>query len=184
MADQDSSVGRVKYGKDEKLEEEADRLLAESVGENKRSIDRDAEKLSYPAGRITLGELRHYDPRNDWDTLDSVFTIVVDPGDIESFEPTICTDVDEGNIRARNPALRKRKDLMRHVGDDDNWGSAREEIPLLGVNEGPRKVCSRCGRPESFLLFSPDDRNRDGLRSWCMACERESSKMRYTRKST
>jgi hypothetical protein len=31
-------------------------------------------------------------------------------------------------------ATRKRSRLHRHIGDDHNWGSAKEEIPLLGSN--------------------------------------------------
>lgn len=171
-----NNVGRVKYGTDKELEELANQLLAEGVGDNHRSIARDIEKMSHGSGPS-----EHYDPTNDWDTQDSVFTIYTQPNDLEFIEPSIC-DGHDGNVRARNPALQQRKDLMRHVGEDDDWGPTREKIPLLGINEGPRKTCTKCKKSKGFMLFSPDTRNRDDLRSWCKQCEKESSKIRYTRK--
>lgn len=160
----------LKYGRDDELEDDANRLLAGSVGENKRSIDRDAEKLAYEAGRIAFADLRYYDPCNDWNALDSAFAIQVAPADIEGIEPTICADDD--NLRSRNPALRERKDLRRHVEDTDSWGSAREDIPLLGANEGPRKVCTSCGQPKGRRCFYAHPRTKDKLQSQCKSCQR------------
>jgi hypothetical protein len=188
-------LGKVKYGVDKKLEEEANRLLAEDAGENRRSVSRDVEKMRYEAGLISSEELHYYDPDNDWGTHDSAFTIYTEPSGLELIDPSIC-DGNDGNVRDRSrvdPKLpvgvwgrageEERRGLSRHVQDDDNWGSTREENPLLGVNEGPRKVCTQCRKEKGLQFFSPDARNRDGLRSWCKGCERKSSKIRYTRKS-
>ncbi|MBB3752493.1 hypothetical protein FHT44_005005 [Mycolicibacterium sp. BK634] len=177
------SLGEVKYGKDEELERLANELLNGSVGENKRCVDRDIEKVSYELGLVSDDDLHHYDPNNDWDAQDSVFAVSVDPGDLSGIEPTICADVPDGNVRARNPKLHERRALTRHTGDDEAWGSTFEEIPLLGVNEGPRKVCTRCKQSRGLSLFSRDKRNVDGLRSWCRSCEKAAAKNRYTRKS-
>lgn len=159
----------VKYGRDEDLEKIADQLLRESVGRNKRSVARDVEKMSYECGHLSSEELRFYDPVNDWDTQDSAYSVLVDPSDIENVEPTICASVPDGNVRARNPQMLERRALMRHVGDEDNWGSPREDIPFLGDN-GDRKVCARCSRSKSLDLFSPDRRGRLGRDNWCKKC--------------
>lgn len=159
----------VKYGKDEDLERAADELLREGVGRNKRSVARDVEKLSYESGFISRDELRVYDPTNDWDTQDSAFAVLVDPASIENVDPTICADTPDGNVRASNPRALERKALMRHVGDEDNWGSSRENIPLLGDN-GDRKSCPKCGKSKSLDYFSPDRRGRYGRDNWCKAC--------------
>jgi hypothetical protein len=162
-----------KYGRDEEFEAAANKLLADSVGDNKRSVARDAEKMHYEAGRIPRERLEHYDPDNDWDTLDSSFAIPVDPGDIDDIESTMRAEVDDDNVRARNPGLRQRADLMRHVEDTDHWGSTSEDIPLLGINVGPRKTCTRCKLARGLKYFSPDRRNKDGLHSWCKTCRKK-----------
>jgi hypothetical protein len=159
----------VKSGVDRDLERLANKLLAESVGKNERGIARDAEKMAYERGFLSVEELTVYDPANDWHTSDSVFSITVNPGDIDGVEPTIC---DDGNVRARNPAAQERLALKRHVEDSDRWGGTAEDIPLLGVNDGPRKVCAKCKRPKGLSLFSPDARNSDGLHSWCKECRK------------
>ncbi|WPH57808.1 hypothetical protein [Mycobacterium phage WXIN] len=178
----ESHLGRVKYGKDDTLEELADKLLANSAGDNARSIDRDIEKASYDAGLITVDELQLYDPGNDWDTRDSAFTIYINPGDMAYITPSECADQGDGNIRAEHPELLERRALMRHTGDDDGWGSTVEESPPLGINKGPRKTCTKCKQPKGLQYFSPDARNKGGLRSWCRKCEKERAKNRYTRK--
>lgn len=171
----------MKYGKDKSLEALANQLLSEGVGGNKPSIDRDIEKRKYELGLISLDELQYYDPANTWDTHDSAFSIAIDPDGVDSVESTIC-DADD-NVRSRNPKLLERGAAMQHVGEDDDWGPELEaDIPPLGVN-GPRKACTKCRRPKGLSCFSPDPRNRDGLRSWCQDCEKESARMRYTRKS-
>lgn len=182
MPERKIRLGEVKYGKDDELEHLANKLLNGSVGVNKRGIDRDIEKVSYESGHIARDELEYYDPDNDWDSQDSVFAVTIDPSDLSGIEPTICADVPDGNVRARNPKLQERRALTRHTGDEDGWGTTFEEIPLLGVNEGPRKKCSKCRQSKGLSLFSPDTRNADGLRSWCKVCEKESAKNRYTRK--
>lgn len=159
-------LGIVKFGKDQKLEEDADKLLKGSAGENKRSIARDIEKVRYEHGLATLDELEHYDPADDWNAKDSAFAVLTDPSDISSVESTICDE----NIRARNPQLQERQALMRHVSDSDSWGSAWEaEIPPLGDN-GDRKRCSKCDRYKSLDHFSPDRRGRYGRDNWCKSC--------------
>lgn len=175
--------GEVKYGKDDKLERLANKLLNASVGDNKRGIERDIEKVSYEAGYITRDELQHYDPDNDWDAQDSVFAVAVDPSDLSTIEPTICVDFPDGNVRARNPKMQERRALTRQIGDEDGWGTTFEEIPLLGVNDGPRKICAKCKKTKGLHLFSSDKRNADGLHSWCKECRRESGKKAYVRKN-
>lgn len=46
-----------------------------------------------------------------------------------------------GEVRRRASTLRAS---TRHVGDDDNWGSTPEEIPLLGMNERGRSLPKTC----------------------------------------
>lgn len=147
----------VKYGRDEGLEALADNLLNASVRDNARGIQRDIEKMSYEHGFITEDHLKHYDPANDWETLDSAFAIVIAPSDIEFIEP----------------GYSERRALVRHVGDGDDWGSSQEDIPLLGINDGPRKVCIRCKKPKGFMCFSPKDDAKDGLHPWCKECRKE-----------
>ena len=165
-------AGEIKYGRDRDLEELADEFLNKGVRDNKRSPARDAEKMAYECGFISLEELRYYDPTNDWDTHDSAFTVFVEPSDLEFIDPSIC-DGDDGNVRVRNSRLQERHALMRHVGDDDDWGPVGEEIPLLGVNEGPRKTCAKCKKPKGFMLFSPKADTKDGLHPWCKECRKE-----------
>lgn len=168
-----SSEIRLKYGKDASLEKEANKWLAASVGDNKRSIARDAEKMKFERGFIGRGELQHYDPDNDWTTADSAFSVVVDPGDVDSVDPTICAEADDGNIRARNPTLLERQALMRHVEDSDYWGSTREEeIPALGLNGGARKTCVKCQRSKRVELFYAHPKTKDGFQSWCKSCQK------------
>jgi hypothetical protein len=164
----------VKFGRDKKLEDEANEWLAKNVGSNARGVPRDAEKMSYEHGFTPAEDLQHYDPAVDWPTKDSVFMVIADPADVVAMDPTICAEVDDGNVRARNPRLEDRAALRRHIDDASGWGSAADErIPLLGANDGPRKVCRRCGRSQGLQYFSPDIRNRDGLHSWCKGCRRE-----------
>jgi hypothetical protein len=163
-------LGDVTYGKDEGLEKLADKLLGGAGG--KRSVERDIEKLQYEAGIISAEELRHYDPDNDWDTHDSVFALSIAPADMDGVEPTICAEVDDGNSRARNSRLQERQALMRHVNDIDSWGLDREEIPLLGANDGPRKTCRKCKLPKGLSFFSPKADSKDGLHPWCKACRK------------
>lgn len=161
-----------KFGKDKALEDLANQLLGKSTGSNQRSIDRDLEKRWYELGLIPLEELRHYDPTNDWDTFDSAFSIATD--DPDSVDSTICFDVDEGNIRARNQQLLDAQSLMQHVEDSDDWGSELEDIPALGGNEGPRKVCTKCKQSKGLALFSPKADAKDGLHPWCKECRKKS----------
>lgn len=161
----------VRCGPDKKLEELANQFLGK--GNGRRGAARDAEKMSYESGFVSVDELHFYDPTNDWDTQDSVFAVVVDPGDIAYVAPTICSGVDDGNDVVRNPKLLERRALMRHVEDDDDWGPAEEEIPPLGVNDGDRKVCAKCKKSKGLMFFSPDARNVDGLHSWCKECRKE-----------
>ncbi len=129
-----------KHGRDQALEQLADKLLSEGVGANKRSLARDIEKMSYQSGHIPLAELQHYDPANDWDSQDEPWTLIVD--DVTTITPSLCT-ADDGNVRARSredPSLppgvwgrageEERRKLLRHVADGDDWGSTRESIPL------------------------------------------------------
>ncbi|QRY51777.1 hypothetical protein [Mycolicibacterium septicum] len=171
-----------KTGRDDKLETEADKWLSKSVGKNKRSVERDVEKMLHESGQA--GELEHYDPDNDWDTQDAPNgAILINPADVVKVTPSICADMDDGNVRARNLNLSRRNALMRHMGDEDNWGSNREDIPLLGVYDGERKTCTKCGRTKRVEFFSPDKRNVGKVRSWCKLCEKAAAKMRYTRKN-
>lgn len=164
----------LKYGRDAKLEAEANKWLYAEVGDNKRSPARDVEKTKFEHGSVTEDDLQHYDPVNTWDTKDSAYSIAVDPDDVDWVESTICADVDDGNVRRRHDKLLERKALMRHIEDSDSWGLVDEdEVPLLGVNEGPRKVCTRCKRSKGLSLFSPRTGRRGGLQSWCKQCRRE-----------
>ncbi len=179
-------LGKVKYGLDKELEEEANRLLRQDISENTRSVSRDVEKMRFEAGLISSEELQYYDPDNDWDTQDSAFAILVNPppgqqSDLDWVEAV--ADVDDGNVRARNDRAVERKKLRHIVNDGDNWGSTAEEIPLLGINEGPRKVCTKCKQSKGLTLFSPDNRNKDGLRSWCKECRNASERIAYARKN-
>lgn len=157
------------------MERQADQILRGASGENKRSAARDIEKASYEAGIISLGELEHYDPGDDWDTMDSVFAVVADPVALEFFDSTECAD-DDGNIRARNQKALDRRKLAHIVRDDENWGPTREEIPLLGASEGPRKTCARCERSKGVQFFYENTRSKDGLHSWCKVCMRSNNK--------
>ncbi|MCG7607125.1 hypothetical protein [Mycobacterium sp. CnD-18-1] len=173
----------VRYGKDDKLEADANKWLSDATGENKRGIERDIEKMSYESGLIGEDELELYDPGGDWRTKESAFTLYVAPADLEGFEPTICADVPDGNVRAANPRIASRRALMRHVEDADSWGGVGENVPLLGANDGPRKVCTRCKQPKGLQYFSADPRNKaDGLYSWCKACHREYVRSTYEKK--
>lgn len=135
-------MGDVTHGKNEHLEELADLFLA-------RSDD------------------------NDWDTTpESVYAISVAPSDIAGIEPDICAEVGDGNARARNPKLRERRALTRHMRDKDHWTTA-EDLPLLGVNDGPRKTCSKCKRSKGLSLFSPKADAKDGLHPWCKKCRKD-----------
>lgn len=180
-------LGKVKYGVDKKLEDDANKLLRQNVKENKRSVSRDVEKMKFEAGLISSEELHHYDPSNDWDTQDEVFVIKVQ--NLDNIEASLCTD---GNIRARSredPKLpvgvwgrageEERRGLARHIQDDDDWGATTEYIPLLGANDGPRKQCTKCKRPKGLQYFYRDARNTDGLHSWCMECHREHKRVTY-----
>ena len=172
MADE-SHIGKVKYGRDDKLEADADELLSAGIRDNKRSIDRDIEKMSYESGLISVDELKFYDPNNDWDTFDEPSSVaLVDPSGISYVSPSICSEIGDGNDRARNPRSLKRQALARHVGDSDNWGCAEEDIPALGANEGPRKTCSKCGQSKGLEMFSPHPNTKDGRRGQCKTCRR------------
>src|SRR5690348_10531438 len=116
--------------------------------------------MSYEHGFLSKEDLEHYDPCNDWDTHDSAFSIYVNPGDLEHLEPV------------------GKRDLKRHVEDADDWGSTHEDIPFLGVNEGPRKTCIRCHRAKGFVAFYNASRNKDGLSSWCKSCVKGSIKQK------
>lgn len=181
--DKRNTFGPVKYGRDKKLEDEADEWLKRGVGDNHRSVARDIEKMRHEAAQVPLEDLRHYDPLDTWSSNDSVFAIAMDPHDVDAVESTICAGMDDGNVRARNAAMLERRALMWSVGDTDSWGSSNEDIPPLGDN-GDRKSCTRCRRSKTLDLFSPDSRNRDGLRSRCKDCEKELSQLRYARKLT
>lgn len=172
----------IKYGVDEGLEARANEILYDQVGENSRSPHRDLEKVAYEKGFTPPEELQHYDPANDWDAQDSAYAIIASPNTISTVEPSLCSELDDGNTRSRNRKSEERRAQRRHLDDTDDWGSDHEDIPLLGVNEGPRKTCRQCKKPKGLSLFSPDARNSDGLRSWCRNCEKEAAKMRYTRK--
>lgn len=165
-------LGRVKYGKDDELEKLADQLLNNSAGENKRSVDRDMEKMSYERGFISSEDLKFYDPTNDWDTHESPTVAPISPDDIPYVSSTICSEVNDGNIRARNPELPKRRALMRHVDDEAGWGSTGEDIPLLGANDGPRKVCTKCKQAKGLQYFYSHPRTRDRLQSQCKSCQK------------
>lgn len=171
-------MGLPKYGRDEELEGQADKILGESVRSNDRSIERDIEKLRYEHGIVSEDGLEHYDPANDWDAHDSAFTIYVDPAELVD---TVCAE--DGNVRARNPAMEARRGLMRRTEDWDDWGPSGESIPLLGANDGPRKTCTKCGRSKGLQYFSPDARNRDGLHSWCKECRKEFTSQKRNNRS-
>ncbi len=158
----------VKHGRDPDLERLADKILTEGLSDNKRSIDRDIEKMMYQGGHLTMEELRVYDPGNDWDTQDSAYSILVEPAKMQYIEPSI-THGDE-NVRARNPRLLERQALMRHVGEGN---SPPEDIPLLGINDGRRKVCGRCQQAKGLPLFSPKNDAKDGLHPWCKKCRKD-----------
>lgn len=159
-----------KFGRDDKLETEADKWLSEGVRDNARSLERDIEKMSHEAGTLWLGEAEYYDPLNDWDTQDSAYAILMD--DLSGVEPTICADVDDGNSRARNRTMQERQKLMEHLDENADWGSTRESVPLLGANDGPRKVCTKCGKAKGLQYFYAQPRNKDGLSSWCKNCQK------------
>lgn len=133
----------------------------------------DIEKRKYELGIIAREDLQHYDPDNDFDTKDSVFSLLVD-GDIDYIEPTLCGDVDDVNTRKRsreNPSLpdgvwgrageEERNRLSTPVDDDARpvFAKGREKAAttFLGAYEvGARKTCKGpCGRskgPGAFRL--------------------------------
>jgi hypothetical protein len=162
----------VKRGVDRDLEEQADKLLRDSAGKNKRGIARDAEKMAYERGFLSREELAYYDPANDWDTHDEPVVTVVSPDDLAYVTPTICAEVDDGNVRRRNARSAARRALARHVEDTDSWGGTAEDVPLLGANDGPRKVCTRCKQAKGLSLFSPKADSKDGLHPWCKECRK------------
>lgn len=170
----------IKYGKDPDLEAQADELLRGSAGENPRGLDRDWEKMAYESGYLSFEELEFYDPANDWDTLDSSYAIMVDPGDVDHIEPSVC-DIDDGNIRGQHPQLYERKKLMRAVDDREDWGTDEEEIPFLGDN-GDRKVCAKCKRSKRLDCFSPRNDRQSGLQSWCKKCRKDAGSQKRQRK--
>lgn len=183
MTSSDPKEIELKFGYDKKLEKDADAWLKKGVRDNDRGIARDVEKMSFEHGFIAERDLRHYDPTDDWSTSDSVFALPLSPGDADIIEQTICADVDDGNTRARNPAMLERQALRRHTGDADGWGSDYEaEIPALGDN-GDRKRCTKCGRNKTLDQFSPDSRNRDQLHSWCKECRKELTSQKRADKS-
>ncbi|AID58941.1 hypothetical protein PBI_GAIA_122 [Mycobacterium phage Gaia] len=172
-----------KFGKDDNLEAKADRLLSKGVGKNKRSTQRDKEKMLHEAGLLEVDDLDAYDPTNYWSTQDAPNgEILMSPNSVVKVTPSIGSDVGDGNVRARNLKLSRRRALMHHVEDEDDWGGDREFIPLLGVNEGRRKTCTKCGRSKRVEFFSSDSRNVDGVRSWCRLCDKAEAKARYARK--
>lgn len=172
-------LGKVKYGVDKRLEEEANEWLKRDVKGNKRGVSRDVEKMRHEAGLISPEELQHYDPSNNWDTQDSAFAINVSPDEIAYIEPSVC---DDGNVRSENrirvengETYREpsRQDLTQHIEDDDDWGSTAEDIPPLGVNRiepGTSKVCSYCKLRKRLEYFSPDPRGKYGCDGWCKKC--------------
>lgn len=183
-ADDLGDIEGVKYGKDHDLEGLAEKLLAESVADNTRSIERDIEKMAYESGLITSDELQHYDPTNDWDTNDSAFAILVAPFGIQYLTPTMCAEVDDGNVIARNRKARERQALTKRVNDAVKLEpTAEKDIPLLGVNDGPRKVCTKCTQSKGLQYFSTDRRNKDGLHSWCKPCHRSHKRLTYEKRN-
>lgn len=179
----DSDLGQVKYGKDDKLEADADKLLADSAEESGRSEDRDIEKMSYEAGLISVGDLKFYDPVRDWDTQDSAFAICVDPGDMVHIPSSIC-DGSDGNVRREYREQVERRELMQHLDCEDDWSSPPEDIPLLGANGATGgKVCTKCQLRKRLEYFSADPRNKkDGLHSWCRSCHREYLRLTYEKR--
>lgn len=193
----------VKFGVDEALEADANRLLAKGAKAKptgKRKQQWDIEKLLYESG-TPLDELSLYDPSNDWDTQDSAYTLPVDNiGPISASECNgggvweedgdgnpVWVATDDGNSRARSredPALppgtwgrageEERRDLTGHVGDEDSWGSAGEYVPLLGANDiTGGKTCARCQLRKRLEYFSPDRRGKQGRDNWCKLCRME-----------
>jgi hypothetical protein len=156
----------IRQGKDARLEALANELLSDSAGPNERSLDRDIEKMAYQSGRIGRDELKHYDPDNDWDTLETAYSMSHSPGDLDGITPT------ESYGRARNQGADRKALLAHHVGDSDPWGRATEHIPALGAYDRGRKTCTKCGITKGVGLFSPDARNKDGRHSWCKACRK------------
>lgn len=135
--------------------------------------------MGYESGLIPAEDLQHYDPTNDWDTQDSAFSLTVAPSDIAYLSPSICSQVDDGNSRARNQRATERQSLMRHVGDIEDWGSTwEEESPPLGINKGPRKTCTKCKRAKGLQYFYANPRSKDGMHSWCKECLRGNNKSR------
>jgi len=160
----------VKQGRDKNLEAEANKWLAESVGDNKRSLARDVEKMKYEGGHISRDELRHYDPDNDWDTISSAFSITTDAESIDYVDGT----ADEENVVQRHDQLVKRRELMQQVDDgSDPLLEGGENVPLVGANDGRRKVCGRCKQSKGLSLFSPKADSKDGLHPWCKKCRKE-----------
>lgn len=179
----------LRFGKDSKLEADADEWLARGVGENKRSKYRDIEKMSYEFGIISAEECEFYDPTNDWDTQDEVYVRAF--GNIDDAVPSLCSG-DDGNVRARSrmdPHLppgvwgrageEERRGLSRHVDDDDDWGSGFEMVPILGgqpdldgrrQDEALRKTCTKCKRSLGRECFYKNPRAKDGFHAWCKPC--------------
>lgn len=163
----------VKFGRDDALEEWADELLGD-CGE--RSDERDREKVAYEYGLIEYDDLQYYDPDADWQTKDSGYAILVSPADMVYIEPTICTEVNDGNVRAKNLRMAERRSLMGVSSEDDSWGTAQEDVPLLGVNEGERKTCPGCGRSKGLSCFYAQPGNKDKRATLCMVCTRAASR--------
>ncbi|KEF95166.1 hypothetical protein K883_05122 [Mycobacterium sp. TKK-01-0059] len=180
-----------KHGKDKGLEAQANEWLNKGAGKNKRSVDRDIEKRKYELGIIAREDLQHYDPDNDFDAKDSVFSLLVD-GDIDYIEPTLCGDVDDVNTRKRsreNPSLpdgvwgrageEERNGLSTPVDDDARpvFAKGREKAAttFLGAYEvGARKTCKGpCGRSKGLECFSPKADAADGRHPVCKACRKE-----------
>lgn len=153
--------------------------------------------MAYEAGLITSEEdLQYYDPTNNWDTLDSAYSLLTDPGDIEHVESSLC-DGDDGNVRARSrtpkmpdgvwgrAGAEELRRLKRQVNDHDDWGPTYDkEIPPLGINEyTDHNVCTRCNLAKRREYFPTDPRKENGLHSWCKRCQREAAKTRYERKT-
>lgn len=169
----------LRYGRDEKLEADADELLGEK---SRRSDDRLTEKLLFEAGMISEDDLTVFDPADDWNTQWSAYTLYMES--IDGITPSLCGEGD-GNVRARareDPSLppgkwgvigiEARKKLTRRTDDEMDWGSTHEDIPLLG-SPGERKTCALCQRSKRLEQFSLDARGKRGVDNWCRMCRRE-----------
>ena len=157
---------KARKGRDANLEAEANAWLRQGVGKNKRSRERDFEKMGYEAGIYSVDELKHYDPTNDWDTRYS--TKMVTSDDIDYMPTTITGD---DNIRHEHLELVERHKLTAHTEDSDSGGRVFEELPEL-FDHDVRKVCTKCNTAKGRECFSRDLRNKDGLHSWCKVCRK------------